>query len=292
VDVERAGVCDTDLQLAAGYLGFRGVLGHEWVGRVVEAPTPSWVGKRVVADINAGCGSCEDCLRRAGHHCERRSVVGIAGRDGAFAEQLCLPERCLVELPAGLESDAAVFAEPLAAALHVLDELPPDLRRPAIVVGDGKLGLLIASCLRAFGNEVTCIGHHREKLSKLAALGVTTLLEAELGSQPERSDFVVEATGSASGLSLALSLARPRARVVLKTTLAAAMLVDLSPVVIHELSLVGSRCGDLQAAVRVLAEGRVDPLPLIAARYPLARADEALARARRRGCLKVLIEVS
>lgn len=284
-----SGVCDTDLQLVRGYMGFAGVPGHEFVGRVLEAPSPNWIGQRVVADINAGCGQCADCVERDGHHCTERTVLGILGRSGAFAEELSIPERCLVAVPDSVSDEHAVFAEPLAAALHVLDALPArGADRPRLaVVGDGKLGLLIALSLSATGEHVSLVGHHEEKLLLAAAHGITTLLENELGN--ETFDVVVEATGSSGGLRRAIALTEPRGTLVLKTTISGEHSVDLAPLVVNELTVVGSRCGDLSRAMQALARGIVDPTPLIAARYPLTRADAALAHAARSGALKVLI---
>lgn len=308
IRVHQAGVCDTDLQLARGYMGFKGVPGHEFVGEVVEADSEHLVGQRVVGDINAGCGACADCLSEhlAGHHCSRRSVLGILGRSGAFAEELCLPERCLVTVPLGVRDEAAVFAEPLAAALHVLDELPQGfsaadtLAAPAVVLGDGKLGLLIAAALAGSGLHVALIGHHESKLALLPQLcepsRVRGHLEQELDSDPRLVEalagapLVVEATGSANALQRAFTLVRPRGTVVLKTTVADPLSLDLAPVVINELKLVGSRCGDMRRAIAVLERGDVVPHPLIQARYPLQQADKALEHAGRRGVLKVLIE--
>ncbi len=284
-----AGVCDTDLALAAGYMGFKGVPGHEMVGRVTEADEAGWVGRRVVADINAGCGRCQDCTERDGHHCASRTVLGILGRDGAFAEELVMPSRCLVSVPDDVDDARAVFAEPLAAALHVLDALPARVDGPVVVLGDGKLGLLISWVLAAEGHDPLLVGHHDEKLALARAVGVRTTLERDLAAVSDAA-VVVEATGSSAGLSAALSLARPRSRVILKTTVAGRTDVDLSPIVINELEVVGSRCGNVARAIAWLAEGRVDPTPLIVARYPLARADEAMAHAARKGTLKVLIE--
>lgn len=286
----RAGVCDTDLQLARGYMGYRGVIGHEFVGRVLESDDPGWAGQRVVADINAGCGRCSDCIERDGHHCANRTVLGILGRDGAFAEQLVVPERCLVAVPDSVPDDRAVFAEPLAAALHAGDDLEGVGAGPVIVLGDGKLGLLIAQALLATDREVVVIGHHREKLALAEQAGASTVLESEITEELSGAPAVVEATGSAAGLDRAFSLARPRGTVILKTTVADKTSVDWSPVVIHELRVVGSRCGSMRRAVELLREGRIDPTPLIAARYPLAEADRALERAGRRGTLKVLVE--
>jgi threonine dehydrogenase-like Zn-dependent dehydrogenase len=292
VRVRLAGVCDTDLQLARGYMGYRGVLGHEFVGEVTECDDPRWRGRRVVADINAGCGFCADCATRNGHHCPTRTVVGILGRDGALAEELVVPDRCLVAVPDGVPDERAVFAEPLAAAVHVLDALAPGTASegPVVVLGDGKLGLLIALALRAAGMSVVVVGRHAHKLAIARAAGAEVLLESEAPGELKGVPVVVEATGSEGGLARALGLLRPRGTLVLKTTVAGPLSVDLSPVVIHELRVVGSRCGNMARAIELLAEGRVDPTPLVAARYPLARADEALARAATKGTLKVLVE--
>jgi threonine dehydrogenase-like Zn-dependent dehydrogenase len=284
VRVRMAGVCDTDLQLARGYLGFAGIPGHEFVGEVIDADRGRWVGQRVVADINAGCRACEDCLTALGHHCAKRTVLGIVNRPGAFAELLTVPERCLVAVPDALADERAVFAEPLAAALHVLDEAPAGAR--AIVLGDGKLGLLIANALASGGVTTVLVGRHRHKLA-LAAPSIETFLESDVPGG--RADLVVEATGSAAGLSRALELVAPKGTVVLKTTVASKIEIDLAPLVVNEVRLVGSRCGDLRRAIDVLANGGVDPTPLVEARYPLSRADEALSHAARRGALKVLV---
>lgn len=289
IQVRRAGVCDTDLQLVRGYMGFRGILGHELVG-TVDDPSSSLHGRRVVADINAGCGACPDCRERDGHHCPQRTVLGIAGRDGAFAEMTRMPASCLVPVPDDVPDDHAVFAEPLAAALHVLDVLPARVDDPVLVLGDGKLGLLITLALRGAGVPVRLVGHHRDKLAIAAAVGAEVALEADAPTEP--AAVVVEATGSATGLARALASTRPRGLVVLKTTLAGPVSVDLSPIVIRELRVVGSRCGDMARALEQLAARAIDPTPLIAARYPLAAADEALRHAGRRGVLKVLLEIA
>lgn len=289
IELRVAGVCDTDLQLARGYMAFRGVLGHEFVGTVLAADDARWIGRRVVADINAGCGVCPDCASGDGHHCAARTVLGIVGRDGALAERFTMPERCLVPVPDAVPDDRAVFAEPLAAALHALDEAPADASR-VVVLGDGKLGQLIARAALAVGKRVVVVGHHEEKLALVRAEGGEGVLERDVGLDLSGAPLVVEATGSASGLALALRLTRPRGTVVLKTTVAGATTVDLSPVVIHELRVVGSRCGDLRRAVTVLEEGRLDPTNLVVARYPLSRADEALARAASPSAMKVLVD--
>lgn len=289
VAVRAAGICATDLELCRGYMGFSGVLGHEFVGDVIEADGPRWLGRRVVADINAGCGQCVECVERNGHHCAARTVLGIVGRPGALAETLTVPERCLVAVPDAVPDDAAVFAEPLAAALHVLDELPAHGARDAIVIGDGKLGLLCALALAGSGVSVLLLGRHPAKLSIAAAAGVRTALAED--ASDARAGLVVEASGSSAGLEAALRAAKPRGTVVLKTTVAGPTHVDLSRVVIDELRVVGNRCGDMARAVDALARGVVDPRPLISARFPLEHAEQALERAAVRGTLKVLVDV-
>ena len=285
--MRTAGVCDTDLQLARGYMDYRGVLGHEFVGEVIDADDSSWIGRRVVADINAGCGACDDCRLRGGHHCKTRTVLGILGRSGAIAESFVVPERTLVGVPDSVVDDSAVFAEPLAAALHVLDVIEAS-DGCAIVLGDGKLGLLIAMALASAGVETTLVGRHREKLA--LAVGAKTMLETEASEQS--APVVVEATGTEEGLARALSLCAPNGKLILKTTTASPHSVDLSAVVINEISIIGSRCGDLAAAIDCLAAGRIDPTPLICARYPLEKADQALEHAGKKGALKVLIDGS
>jgi threonine dehydrogenase-like Zn-dependent dehydrogenase len=290
VRVRVAGVCDTDLQLARGYMRFRGIPGHEVVGDVVLSDDPSWTGARVVADINAGCGHCPDCIERDGHHCPSRTVLGIVGRDGAFAERFAIPERCLVRVPDGVDDERAVFAEPLAAALHVVDEVEARSAARAIVVGDGKLGQLVARAPAASSIDTAVIGHHEAKLALLRRAGLSAHLESAVPSSLAAADLVVEASGSESGLALALRLVRPRGTVVVKTTIASKLSIDLAPLVVNEVRLVGSRCGDIRGAIEFLEKRSVDTSALVDARYPLARADEALAHAGRRGAMKVLIE--
>lgn len=284
-----AGICDTDLQLVRGYMQYRGVLGHEVVADVVDADNPDLVGQRVVVDINANCGICARCIDDDGHHCEARSVLGIARRDGALAERFTMPDHCLVPVPALVSDEYAVFAEPLAAALHVLDEIDVECVDRAVVIGDGKLGLLVGLVLAQTRIQVTQIGHHSEKLELLAPFGVETVLEDEVTTHVDRAPLVVEASGSSSGVELALRLVQPRGKVVLKTTVSDRISLPLATLVVDEVALVGSRCGDVHVAMDWLARNAINPTRLIAARYPLSRADEALHHAGMKNVLKVLV---
>ena len=286
LDVRLAGICDTDLQICRGYHEFSGVMGHEFVGQVRSATASELQGKRVVCDINGGCGTCAECRAFGGHHCANRGVVGIVGRDGAFAERIAVPEPNLVVVPDEVTDEQAVFAEPLAAALHVLDVVTPGAN--TLVLGDGKLGLLIAFAMKGAGQQVLLAGHHHRKLSIAEGVGIETCLEQQLSDQ--RFDAVVEATGSATGFERALGLVRPKGTLVLKTTVADRIAVDLSALVVNEIQLVGSRCGDLGRAVEFMRRERIDLSELIAERHALRDGVEAIRRAGEPGTLKVLLE--
>jgi threonine dehydrogenase-like Zn-dependent dehydrogenase len=287
VRVSLAGVCRTDLELVKGYMGFAGVLGHEFVGEVVEGPG-DWRGARVVGEINFACGACETCASGLARHCPRRRVMGIQGADGAFAERVAVPVANLHRVPDGVPDDAAVFTEPLAAAFEILEQLRVEAGARCLVLGDGKLGLLVAQVLHASGARVLAAGRHREKLAILERLGIETVLEAEL--RDERWPLVVEASGREEGFRRAVALTRPRGTLVLKSTLAESGRVALAPLVIDEITVVGSRCGPFPPALEALATGRVAVHPLVSLRLPLARAEEALRRAAEPGVLKVLVE--
>ena len=307
VAVLRAGVCATDLALVRGYMGFAGVPGHEFVGLALEGPL---AGRRVVGEINAGCGRCAGCLAGDSRHCPGRTVLGILGRDGAFAEQIRLPARNLQPVPEGLHDEQAVFAEPLAAALRITEQV--EVRgRPVLVAGDGRLGLLCAHVLALAGAEVSVAGRHPERAGLLpaGARHLVGLLEAggegegdrdrdrDQGARrppapPRQWPLAIEATGNPDVLERLLRCVEPRGTVILKTTSERPAEFDLAPVVVAEQTLMGSRCGRLGPALELLASGRVPVGSLIAARYPLERATDALAHAARRGTLKVLIETT
>src|SRR5436853_1764968 len=263
VRVHLAGICRTDLEITRGYLGFRGTPGHEWVGHVLAADDSALVGTRVVGEINLACGVCPSCRAGLGRHCPDRRVLGILGADGAFAELIAVPAANLHPVPETLIDREAVFTEPLAAAFEILDQLPSLVGARAVVLGDGKLGLLVAQVLAGAGAEVVLAGRHEAKLARPRALGIRT-------TDPEPgADLVVEATGSPEGLVRALALVRPRGTVVLKTTVASEHRLDRAAAVINEVTIVGSRCGRFAPALTALAEGRVAVAPLIDAVYPL-----------------------
>ncbi|MFO0761752.1 MAG: alcohol dehydrogenase catalytic domain-containing protein [Byssovorax sp.] len=283
----RAGVCNTDLEIVRGYMGFRGVLGHEVVGRVIEGPA-AWIGKRAAAEINFACGSCATCARGLGRHCPTRTVMGILGADGALAERVLVPIENLHAVPDAVSDDAAAFIEPLAAACEILEQVHVGPAMRCVVLGDGKLGLLVAQVLFTTGAQVLAVGKHPEKLALLEARGIETVTLDRWAREP--ADLVVEATGTARGLEQAIAVTRPRGTLILKSTVAAPSELHLAPLVIHEITVVGSRCGSFAPAIRALASGAVDVLSLVSARVPLSRADEALRLAAEPGVLKVLVE--
>jgi threonine dehydrogenase-like Zn-dependent dehydrogenase len=287
VRVRLAGVCGTDLEVLKGYHGFQGILGHEFVGEVAGPPDSPWLGLRVVGEINLACGACDFCRQGLPNHCRQRRVLGLLDRDGAFAEYLCLPAANLHAVPAGVPDDVAVFTEPLAAALAA-QEAVPAAADPLLVVGDGRLGLLIAGVLALSGAEVHLAGHHPDHLDLAKPYGVITFLEPDL--PPGDYPAVVEASGAPSGLDLALRRVRPRGTVVLKSTYTERYSLDPAGLVVPEVRLVGSRCGPFDRALRLLARGLIDPRPLIARRFPLSQGPAALAWAEQPGVLKVLLD--
>ncbi|HEX8140520.1 MAG TPA: alcohol dehydrogenase catalytic domain-containing protein [Pyrinomonadaceae bacterium] len=290
VRVTLSGICNTDVEIVRGYAGFEGTLGHEFVG-VVEsaAEAPEIVGRRVVGEINAGCGLCALCRGGDSRHCPERTVLGIVGRDGAHAEMLRLPVGNLLPVPEEIEDERAVFAEPLAAAYGITERAQVSAETRVAVIGDGKLGLLCAQALSLTGAPVTLIGKHAEKLSIAERRGIETVMLEKLRGRKRSFDTVVEASGSASGFELALDLLRPRGTLVLKSTFHGATPVNTARIVVDEISVIGSRCGRFRPALELLKNGAVDVLSLISEEFPLSEGVRAIRRATEPGVIKVLL---
>ncbi|GCL37546.1 putative dehydrogenase [Sphaerospermopsis reniformis] len=289
VKVVRAGICNTDLELLKGYYPYAGILGHEFVG-IVEKGSEHLINKRVVGEINAACGYCRFCLRGEPTHCENRTVLGIVNRNGAFAEYLCLPEKNLHLVPENVSTDAATFTEPIAAALEIQEQVKiiPDDR--VLVVGDGKLGQLIAQTLALTGCDLLVVGRHKDKLANLENRGIKTGLVDDI---KDRSfDISVDCTGNPEGFATARRALRPRGKLVLKSTYAGDLSVDMSSLVVDEITLIGSRCGPFSPALELLAKNQIDVTYLIQADYPLSEGLAAFAKAQTKGVLKVLLEMN
>ncbi len=282
-----AGICNTDLEIIRGYMGFSGILGHEFVGVVEQATDQRLAGQRVAGEINAGCGSCNLCRSGMERHCPHRSVLGILHRQGAMAEYVSLPERNLIPVPASVPDNAALFVEPLAAAVEILEQVKIEPCHDLLVIGDGKLGLLTAMVLRLTGCAVTLVGKHEDKLALVRSPGVRAIGLDELHTTDERFDVVVEASGHPSGWDLAVQRIKPRGTFVLKSTYAEALHFNPAPIVINEVTIVGSRCGRFEPALRFLEQGLIDPLPLLVDIMPLDQAVEAFAAAQSKGTLKI-----
>jgi len=281
------GICNTDLELQRGYYGFRGTPGHEFVGEVVDADDRRWIGQRVVGEINLACGKCEWCARGLGRHCPTRTVLGIVKQPGAFREFLTLPERNLHRLPPEIPSEEAVFVEPLAAACEMLDQVRIPRGAPVAVLGDGKLGLLASQVLHAHGAKVHQYGRHKEKLRIAERAGVSTEVAKKL--PVAKYEFVVEATGSSEGLRQAVQMTQPRGTVVMKSTVHGLVSIDSAPVIVNEITLVGSRCGRFEPALRLLKNRKVRVDGMISEVLPLKNARQAFKDAAKPGVLKVLL---
>jgi alcohol dehydrogenase len=293
IRVSMAGICDTDIQITRGYLSFRGVPGHEFVGIVerVNGLGQQWVGKRVVGEINCGCGVCDWCRRGLERHCPHRTTFGILDRDGAFAEYLTLPVKNLHEVPENVSDEEAVFTEPLAAAFEITEQVHIKPTDRVLVMGDGKLGILCALVLKTTGADITLLGKHDEKLSVAVNLGLTQSFQLETQNSKLKTlfDIVVDATGSPQSFEVALQCVRPRGAVVLKTTVAQGKELNLSPLVINEVTVVGSRCGPFEPALRALASRTVDVKPLVATILPFSRVLEAFHMVNDGLFLKILL---
>ncbi len=282
------GICNTDLELQRGYYGFSGTPGHEFVGEVVEADTENLVGKRVVGEINLGCNACEWCGKGLARHCPKRTVLGIVKHPGAFREFLTLPERNLHIVPENVTSEQAVFAEPLAASCEILDQVKIPRGAEVGVLGDGKLGLLIAQVLNARGLQVHLFGRHKDKMLIAERFGVVHT-EVSKKLPKARYDYTVDATGSPQGLMSAVEMTRPRGTVVLKSTVHGLVAIDTAPVIVQEITLVGSRCGRMEAALPLLRSGKIHVDAMISDTFPLEEAPQAFGRAAEKGILKVLL---
>ena len=292
VRVHLSGICNTDLEIAKGYAGFKGTIGHEFVGVVEESPGDKLLGQRVVGEINAGCGTCELCAAGDPRHCESRTVLGIVGRDGAHADFLRLPLANLLPVPDNIVDEHAVFAEPLAAACGIMERISIKPGQRVAVIGDGKLGLLCAQAIALSGAAVLLIGKHAEKLRIAERRGIETTTPKEGAKRKREFDVVVEASGSPSGFVGALELLRPRGTLVLKSTFQGAGKIDeidQARLVVDEITILGSRCGRFPPALELLKTGAIDIDSLISEEYPLARGVHAMERAGGKGILKVFL---
>ncbi|MFZ1889018.1 MAG: alcohol dehydrogenase catalytic domain-containing protein [Candidatus Binataceae bacterium] len=291
VRVRLAGICGTDLELRRGYMAFRGIPGHEFVGEVMKSANRAMVGRRVAGEINAGCGraGCRWCRGTMPRHCPDRTVLGILGRNGAFAEMLALPEANLIAIPDSIPDELAVFVEPLAAAYEIFEQIHLARDRSVAVLGDGRLGATVALALRAEGYLPVVLGRHREKLDRLAQLGLKTRPESEVTGKFE---VVVDCTGKSAGFARAIELVVPRGTIILKSTAAAGAELNLAPIVINEINVLGSRCGRFVPAIAAMEAGRIDLRPLIDAEFPLDEWRSAFSAAENSSAFKILLRPS
>src|SRR5688500_1453467 len=288
IKIRKAGICSTDLELVKGYYPYTGILGHEFVGEVVESDDASWIGQRVVGEINVVCQRCEQCLNGRSTHCENRTVLGIVNRDGTFAEFTQLPISNLHRVPDSIPDEMAVFTEPLAAALEIQQQIPIKPTDRVLLVGAGRLGQLIAQTLALTGCDLRVAARHAHQQDLLKSRGIRTI-DGE-GVQPWRWDVVVEATGSPTGFALARKAIRPRGTLVMKSTYKGEMSVNFSSIVVDEINIVGSRCGPFAPALRLMESRQVDPTVLIAHEFKLRDALKAFERAAETGVLKVVLK--
>lgn len=289
VKVRLAGICGTDLEILQGYMSFEGVLGHEFVGVVIKSKNKELVGKRVVGEINVGCERCESCRKGMQRHCPNRSVLGILNRDGAFAEYLSLPEKNLHVIPDSISDEQAVFLEPIAAAFEIKDQVAINPNWSIAIVGDGRLAQLIAMVLKTACLNITCFGRYENKLKRLETLGLNTKIGISQ-EQEKKFDLVVEATGSNSGFLDSMKLVKPRGVVVLKSTIASKKNLDLTPAVVNEITLVGSRCGPFRPAIDALATKKIAVDGMIESEYTLDKFKEAFEHAKKSSTLKIVLK--
>ncbi|HRL10421.1 MAG TPA: alcohol dehydrogenase catalytic domain-containing protein [Aggregatilineales bacterium] len=285
--MRRAGICNTDLELVAGYMNFHGVLGHEFVAEVIDGPA-EWLGQRVVGEINVTDGTCDLCQRGMPTQCRNRSTVGIFQHQGAFADQLALTARNLHVVPDAVSDDQAVFVEPLAAAFQILEQVKFAPSDRVVLIGAGKLGMLCAQAIKLTGADLTVIVRREAQAAMLHQWGIKTALQVDLPAA--RAQVVVDCTGTPEGFAAALDLIEPRGTIVLKSTYRGAPQADLTRIAVEELTVIGSRCGPFDVALRHLKAGLIDVEPLIEARYPFGEALYAMQHAARRGAMKVLLD--
>ena len=290
IKVHLAGICNTDIELSKGYMGFNGVLGHEFVGKVVESDNQDLLNKRVVGEINLGCGKCSWCLSGISRHCPNRTVLGIDKKDGVMAEYVTLPNENLHVIPENVTDEQAVFTEPLAAAFEILEQVhfPPGIK--VLLLGDGKLGQLIARVLHSNGIDLLVVGKNKPKLHLLKSLGVNTIFAKDFKSQ--EFPIVIEATGTADGFMKAVECTQPRGTLVLKSTIAEKSGMNLAPVVVKEITIVGSRCGPFKPALKSLELNKIKTEDLITEIFAFEDAEAAFRRAMDSDTLKILLKIS
>ena len=289
VQVNLAGICGTDLEILNGYMKYSGILGHEFVGTVVKSNNPNLIGKRVVGEINAGCTKCDFCIRGMERHCPSRTVLGILKRDGAFAEFLSLPEKNLHVIPDSISDEQAVFVEPLAAAFEINEQISLKPEWNVAVVGDGRLAQLIIQVIKLTCSNITCFGKHESKLEGLVQSGIKIKIGIE-STDEKLFDLVVEATGSNSGFVDTMKLVKPRGIVILKSTIASRENLDLTPTIINEITLIGSRCGLFKPAIDALASGIISVNSMIDSTFPLEKFEDAIVHAKKPNTLKVFLK--
>ena len=289
IKTKMVGICNTDHEITLGYMGYKGVIGHEFVGVVEECEDKSLIGKRVVGDINCGCGECEWCKKGLHRHCPNRQTLGIWKKDGCFSDYFTLPVKNLLVVPDSVSDEQAVFTEPLAAALEILEQVHIQPIQKVLVLGDGKLGIIIALALNASGLDVTLVGKHSDKLQIAKSQGVKTSLLNEIEVKKEW-DFVVEATGSITGFETSIALVKPRGTLILKSTIVASKEFNFSSLVVDEVTIVGSRCGRFQPALRMLEQKKIDLKPLVSKTYEVENVIEAFEANKNKETVKVLVK--
>lgn len=289
VRVKLAGICGTDLEILNGYMSYKGVPGHEFVGVVEKSENESLIGKRVTGQINAGCGKCDFCIKGLERHCPNRTVLGIYKRDGAFAQYLCLPEKNLQLLPDSVVDEQAVFVEPLAAAFEIKEQIQINPNWKIAIVGDGRLAQLVARVLKSTCYDICCFGKHKHKLELLKKLGIKTKKGIENDDQ-NHYDLVIEATGKNSGFTGSMNLVKPRGVVILKSTIASQDKLDLTQAVVNEVTMVGSRCGPFRPAIKALETGIVSVDDLVDSVYPLEKFKDAFEEAKKPNSLKIFLK--